>query len=144
MRRTPAKSEKPLMRMHKGACVVLCSRGRSFEDRLREAVRYAEQNAIEHILLLHCPEKKYSEVFVRETKERADRLFSELKAEASTYDRQKLCFEVIFREGLLEDNLALLIAEGDVKAIFIGAKMFDYRPEAIKKLQGPAFYFLGD
>ena len=132
------------MREHAGTCVVLCSRGYSFEDRLSEVMKYAERNSIAHVVILHCPEKKYSDSFVQEVTQRAGQLFSVMKSELSESERHDVCFEFVCRQGLLEENLGALIAEGDVRMVFVGMKMLDHRPEAVKKLQGTAFYFMGN
>ncbi len=138
------QNRKSKLRTHGGPCVVLCSRGYSFEDRLQEVVKYAEHNNIPNVVLLHCPEKKYSETLVQEVSSRANRQFELMKQFLADRGSRTLCFELVCRQGPLEENLESLIAEGDIVMVFVGMKMLDYRPEAIKKLQGTAFYFLGN
>lgn len=137
-------NQSSTLRTHTGPCVVLCSRGYSFEDRLHEVVKYAEHNNIPNVVLLHCPEKKYSEELVQEVSNRAKRQFEIMKQFLADRGSRTLCFELVCRQGLLEENLEALIAEGGVAMVFVGMKMLDYRPEAIKKMQGTAFFFLGN
>ena len=124
--------------------VVLCSRGYSFEDRLQEVTNYARHNGIGHVLVLHCPEKKYSDAYVAEIAGRADRLFSRMEQHLTQRDAPDIRFELISKQGRLEDNLSALIAERNIRMVFVGMKMLDYRPDAIKKLRSTAFYFLGN
>ncbi len=126
------------------AAVVLCSRGYSFEDRLQEVTNYARHNRIEHVLILHCPEKKYSDAYVQDIAERAERLFSQMESNLKERGNSDIHFELISKQGQLEDNLSALIEERDIRMVFVGMKMLDYRPDAIKKLSGTAFYFLGN
>lgn len=144
MPRAEAKVIQSAMRTHTGPSVVLCSRGYSFEKRLREVVKYAEHQKIPHVIILHCPEKKYSETLVQEVTVRAQRLFSTMNNVLVQRGSAPLCFELVCKKGLLEENLASLIKEGETKMVFLGMKMFDYRPEAIKELQGTSFCFLGN
>ncbi len=144
MPRTEAKVKQSAMRTHTGTSIVLCSRGYSFEKRLQEVVKYAEHNDIPHVIILHCPEKKYTDTLVQEVTIRAQRLFSTMNNMLAEKGKSPLCFELVCKQGLLEENLASLIAEGETKMVFLGMKMLDYRPEAIKKLQGTTFCFLGN
>ncbi len=129
---------------HAGPCVVLCSRGYSFEDRLQEVVKYAEHNNVPNVVLLHCPEKKYSEALVQEVTNRANRQFELMRQFLADHGSRSLCFELVCKQGRLEENLKLLIAERNIAMVFVGIKMLDERPEAIKNLQGTGFYFLGN
>ncbi len=144
MPRKEAKVMQSAMRTHTGTSIVLCSRGYSFEKRLKEVVKYAEHEKIPHVIILHCPEKKYSDALVQEVTIRAQQIFSTMNNLLAQRGSAPLCFELVCKKGLLEDNLASLIAEGEIKMVFLGMKMLDYRPEAIKELQGATFCFLGN
>ncbi len=122
--------------------VVLCSRGFSFEKRLEFVAKYAQHNKVKRVVLLHCPEKKYSKGFVTQVTERAEELFEELNKYFRRRDDRELDFELLCKEGLLQDNLRELIEERDVRVVFVGMKMLDYRLNEIKKLDAP-FYFIG-
>jgi hypothetical protein len=144
MPRAEAKVIQSAMRAHTGPSVVLCSRGYSFEKRLQEVVKYAEHHKIPHVIILHCPERKYTETLVQEVTARAQSLFSTMNNLLTQKGGTPLCFELVCKKGLLEKNLASLIKEGETKMVFLGMKMLDYRPEAIKELQGTSFCFLGN
>jgi hypothetical protein len=142
---TPSQTAVP-QRRSKGPAVVLCSRGFSFERRLRKVVEYAQRNAVRNVILLHCPERRYSEPLVREVTERAERLFEDINADVRETGEDELTFELLFGKGTLHENLLQFLdndVREDIMTVFVGMKMLDYRLEEIKKLD-TALYFIGD
>lgn len=98
---------------------------------------YAVRNGVRDVILLHCPEKKYSDAFVATIQKKADAVFTEINKDL----KKPLRFKLDIRKGLLQKNLADLLEEEDVLTVFVGLKMLDYRLSQIKKLK-TAFYFL--
>lgn len=136
-RETPPLPE----RKHQGPVAVLCSRGYSFPDRMKTVVQWAKAHSVENIMLLHCPEERYSEEFVAGIQKECDALFHSINDKLVSGGEQELNFEFLCGPGLLQDNIERLIAEGDVSIIFVGTKMLDYRLEDVKRLDVP-FYFM--
>lgn len=128
-------------RKHSGPVAVLCSRGYSFPQRMRTVVDWAKEHGVENVLLLHCPEDKYSKSFVSGVKSRAKELFKQMNEELISEERKEMNFEFLCGPGMLQDNIESLIEEGDVSIIFVGSKMLDYRMEDVKRLNVP-FYFM--
>lgn len=141
----PTSDTAGLLRTSKGPAVVLCSRGFSFERRLERVVEYARRSGVRNILLLHCPERRWSEPLAREVSQRAGRLFDELNGRQHDLEEDELTFELLLCKGTLQDNLEALLRNNaeDIMVVFVGAKMLDYRLEDIKKLN-TALFFLND
>lgn len=106
-------------------------------------VDWAERNGVGNVILLHCPEHKYSPEFARDIEKMAHELFPRMQQQLKEEGRNPLHFELLLTEGLLHEHLATLIAAGDIVMVFAGMKMLDYRLAEIKKLKAP-FFFLGD
>lgn len=139
----PIREAAGPLRSSKGPAVVLCSRGFSFERRLEKAVEFAQRNHIRNVLLLHCPERRYSEPLAREVELRAERLFEECNGHLREMGEDGLTFELLLCKGLLQENLRLLLAQdraGEVVTVFVGDKMLDYRLEDIKTMRVPFFF----
>lgn len=126
---------------HSGPVAVLCSRGYSFPERMETVVEWAQQHAVENVVLLHCPEEKYSKKFVAEVKVRANEVFAEMNTQLQAKGQHQLTFEILAGPGSLQENIEALIESGDVAIIFVGAKMLDYRIDEVKRLDVP-FYFM--
>ena len=137
-----ARENPPLLeRKHQGPVAVLCSRGYSFPERMKTVVQWAEGHSVENIMLLHCPEERYSDEFVAGIENEANELFYDINDTLTSKGEKELNFEFLCGPGLLQDNIERLIAEGDVSIIFVGTKMLDYRLEDVKRLNVP-FYFM--
>jgi NhaP-type Na+/H+ or K+/H+ antiporter len=128
-------------RASKGAIAVLCSRGHSFVNRLDEVVEWADRHQLKNITLLHCPEDKYTEQYIKGIQKEAEKLFTKIHANRTAENKSKITFEFLGRPGLLQDNIESLVENDDVSVIFVGAKMLDYRIDDVKNLQVP-FVFL--
>ncbi len=126
---------------HKGPIAVLCSRSYSFLERIDKVVEWAHKHHVENILLLHCPEDKYSEKFLQEVQEVAEVRFNSINERLTGENKKELNFTFLGRPGTLEENIESLVEKGDVSIVFVGSKMLDYRLENIKQLQVP-FIFL--
>lgn len=127
---------------HHGPVAVLCSRGYSFPERMQTVVDWAKLHSVENIVLLHCPEEKYTPEFIADVRDRANKLFAALNHKQETDGLKEINFEFLCGPGLLQENIEKLIADGDVSIIFVGSKMLDYRMEDVKRLSVP-FYFMG-
>ncbi len=124
----------------KGPTAVLCSRSYTFLQRLDPVVDWAQKHHVENILLLHCPEDKYSEKFLKEVQEVAEVRFKSINDHLSSENKKEFNFKFLGRPGALEENIASLVAEGDVAIIFVGSKMLDYRLGQVKQLQVPFIF----
>lgn len=127
-------------RKHSGPVAVLCSRGYSFPERMQTVVNWADDHHVANIILLHCPEERYSKEFEREVKKRAQTLFKSINKKRVANGNKEITFETLCGPGLLQDNIERLIEGGDVSIIFVGAKMLDYRMDDVKRLKTPFFF----
>lgn len=142
-RKLKLATEAPTLpeRQHHGPVAVLCSRGYSFPERMRTVVDWCQQHAVHNIVLLHCPEERFTLQFVEDVHQRAQVLFDEHNERLTSTGQKDINFEFICGPGLLQDNIEKMIESGDVSIIFVGSKMLDYRLEDVKNLQVP-FYFM--
>ena len=124
----------------KSPTVVLVSRSYTFLERIDRVVDWALKHHVENVLLLHCPEDKYSENFLKEVFEVAQVRFKSINNRLAGENKKELNFKFIGRPGTLEDNIEALIAQGDIAIIFVGSKMLDYRLEKVKQLQTPFMF----
>lgn len=127
--------------IQKGPVAVLCSRGYSFLERLEAVTDWCEHHSTENILLLHCPEEKFSKKFTNEIKQVADKKFANINAKLIEENKSPFNFKLLVLPGLLEDNIEALLVENQVSILFVGNKMLDFRLEELKRLQAP-FVFL--
>lgn len=127
-------------RKHSGPVAVLCSRGYSFPERMQTVVDWADGHNVANIILLHCPEERYSKEFEREVKKRAQTLFKSINKKRIANGHKEITFEILCGPGLLQDNIERLIEGGDVSIIFVGSKMLDYRMDDVKRLKTPFFF----
>jgi cell volume regulation protein A len=127
-------------RKHIGPVAVLCSRGYSFPERMDTVVAWADNHHVENIALLHCPEERYSEEFIRDVKKRANALFKSINKTRVNNEIKEINFEFLCGKGLLQDNIEAMVESGDVSIIFVGSKMLDYRMEDVKRLETPFFF----
>lgn len=127
---------------HKGAAAVLCSRGDSFLARMDAVSTWALKHGVPNVLLLHCPEGRYSQRYIGQMEKKAKALFDATNANLSEKGLKKLQFEFIGRQGLLQNNIEQLLRENhEVSVVFVGSKMLDYRLQDVKRLQVP-FVFI--
>lgn len=123
---------------HKGPLAVLCSRGLSFMDRMDTVVAWAQKHAVDHVILLHCAEAKFSEELSVKTERQANELFTNINERLVREGGKKIAFTFVSRTGLLQDNIEQLLAENDkVSIVFVGRKMLDYRLQDVKRLNVP-------
>jgi cell volume regulation protein A len=121
--------------------VVLTSRGESYKHRLGKVVDWADLHKIKNVILLHCPEDRYTPEFEEETRIQAEGLFASINKERELRKKLPMKFTFISRRGFLQDNVNDLAKENNVTTIFAGKKVLDYRLSEIKQLTVP-FYFL--
>jgi hypothetical protein len=126
---------------HAGTTAALVSRGDSYVQRLPAVADWAGTHAVRNVVLLHCPEAKYSESVAKAIRKDAAREFATLNAEREKDGKTPLRCELILRPGLLQDNIEALLASHEIAALFVGSKMLDYRLADVKRLRVP-FVFL--
>lgn len=126
---------------NRGPVAVLCSRGYTFLDRIENVVDWCLKHHVSNVVLLHCPEDKYSENFLKEVREVAEVRFKSINNRLGNENRQELNFKFVGRPGKLEENIESIISADEVAIIFVGSKMLDYRIKDVKRLQVP-FIFL--
>lgn len=137
-----AKAAPPFpKRRSKGPIAVLCSRGRSFVDRMESVVNWADMHGVSNITLLHCPEDKYSEHYLRQIRKEAEDCFEVISKNRGADTKPAIHFEFLGRPGSLQDNIEQLVHGDNVSIIFVGMKMLDYRLEDVKRLRVP-FVFI--
>lgn len=138
-----AKNTPPFpQRTPRGPVAVLCSRGYSFLERLGTVSQWAADHNIERVLLLHCPEDRFSDSFLREVEGLADVRFAAINADLVAKGKHEIGFEFLGRPGLLQENIQDLVQnDGQVSIIFVGKKMLDFRLGDVKELRVP-FVFL--
>lgn len=122
-------------RKARGPLAVLCSRGRSYIDRMASVVDWVDVHGLRNITLLHCPEEKYSEHYMAEMEGEAQQVFAAINEKRG--EKQPLRFEFLGRPGSLQENIEELISNDNVSIIFVGSKMLDYRMEDVKRLRVP-------
>lgn len=133
-----AKDASAFPKRHaKGPIAVLCSRGRSFVQRMPTVIEWAEVHGVENVTLLHCPEEKHSSEYMAEIHIQAQSLFTKVNAARVEDGLKEIHFEFLGRPGLLQDNIHDLVKEDEVAIIFVGEKMLDYRLNDVKKLRVP-------
>ncbi len=125
---------------HGGPVAVLCSRGYTFLQRLDFVIEWALKHHVQNVLLLHCPEDKYSEKFMEEVREVADVRFKSINNRLSGENIKELNFKFLGRPGTLEENIESLVEQGNISIIFVGSKMLDYRLENVKQLKVPFIF----
>ena len=126
----------------KGPIAVLCSRGNSFMQRMSTVVEWCQRHGVKSILLLHCPELKFTDTYIAEIEKKASNLFTSINQSMEASGQKHLHFEFIGRHGLLQNNIEQLLRENtEVSIVFVGNKMLDYRIHEIKRLQVP-FVFI--
>lgn len=126
-----------IARKHTSPTAVLCSRGDSYMSRIDTVITWAEKHSLFHITLLHCPESKFTNAYMHNTEMAVQGLFKKINEERQRDNKPLIAFEFIGRAGLLQNNIAALVAHGGVSIIFVGRKMLDYRMEDVKRLQVP-------
>ncbi len=133
-----AKDVSAFPKVHsKGPAAVLCSRGESWVSRLPGVLHWADTHAVENIVLLQCPEDKWSDSYCRAMQLLAEETVKHINSEREGSGLKPVKFEFISRPGLLQDNIESFLETNDVSIIFVGKKMLDYRMEDVKRLQVP-------
>ncbi len=121
--------------------VVLGSRGNSYIERLPKVVDWADNHRINRIVLLHCPEDKYTTELAEKIRVEANTEFNKINQFRSQSGRSEITFDYVSRTGFLQTNIDELAREHrGVTAIFVGRKVLDYRLEEIKNLEVPLFF----
>ncbi|MDO9399579.1 MAG: cation:proton antiporter [bacterium] len=125
-----------------GQMVVLGSRGHSFVERLSKVADWAIKHNIVKIVLLHCPEDKYTEKFVKETEVVAKEEFKNVNKKLEQNGHKTIQFSFLSCRGFLQDNISNLASQkNNISMVFVGKSILDYRLSDIKNLNLP-FYFL--
>lgn len=102
---------------------------------------WAGRHGIKNIILLHCPESKYSTEYVDTVRAQAQALFNEINIVRKAEGLSQFSFEFIAKQGLLQDGIRELIRDSEISIIFVGKRMLDFRLEDVKQLTVP-FVFL--
>lgn len=124
-----------------GRVAVLGSRGLSFKERLARVIDWADLHGISRVILLHCPEDRYTGEFIIEMEKEAQSVFAAIRAERKKQEKEPIELELLLRPGTLQQNLEAVLRSYDVSMVFVGSKMLDYRLDEVKKLGAP-FTFL--
>lgn len=121
-------------------CVLLASRGGSFERRLPEVTEWAIKHDIHRVGILLCLEDKFSCNLLEEKIDRVKQLGANLKEELAT-DAKKIDYFHINTDGYLHDAIeSLACQESPIVAMFVGKKMLDFHLEDIQKLPIPLYF----
>lgn len=122
--------------------VVLATRGHAFARRLRFVADWSATHQIFKVVVLHCPEDKYSDHQVDRVKEEVVAIMGEYNKNKVAAGEPEVAFSCVSRQGLLQDNIELLAKEeANITTVFVGKAMLDYRLSEIKQL-GLPFYFI--
>ncbi len=124
-----------------GPLAVLCSRGRSFVKRLEPVTEWCDEHGVRSVLLLHCPESKFSPAIETEMTALAKDQFAVINKNREADKKEKIAFTFLCRPGLLQDNIEDMVDQENVSIIFVGSQMLDYRMDDVKRLRVP-FVFL--
>ncbi len=124
-----------------GATAVICSRGKSFLRRIDFVTSWCLKHKVKNVLLLHCPEDRFSEQFVQQVEDLAKNKFKDINKKLTEEGEKALHFSVLGRPGKLEDNIKELVGDDQVAIVFVGVKMLDFRVSEVKELAVP-FYFM--
>lgn len=118
--------------------VILVTRGFSFLDRLSTVAEWAFIHNVKKVLVMLCPEDRYSDQLIQDVRMAAENKFKEL----NNKEDRVFNFSFVSYDGLLEDNIKKLSSQSNnITAIFVGQKMLDYKLSQIKNLKFP-FYFM--
>lgn len=121
--------------------VVIGSRGRSFLRRLPKVADWAIAHGINRVVVLHCPEDKYSEESEVKIKKEAQGIFDQIEVQCSIAGSKAIDLEYVSRKGFLQDNIIELSKERTcITALFVGKRVLDFRLEQVKELQMPIFF----
>lgn len=124
-----------------GPVVVLGTRGHSFVKRLPHVLDWTTKHNAKRIMVLLCPEDKYSDAFVADTKRQAETLFNGLSESRKKENKPTVEFSFLACTGFLQDNISRIAdSDNNVTAIFVGRKMLDFRLNEIKQLKAPIFF----
>jgi len=136
------KDEKNIEKIPTGAISILGTRGESFTKRLPFVAEWTAANlSSKQVILLSCPEDKYSADEEKRINELAVNQFNAINLDLQSKGLDKINFSILSREGFLQDNLQLLCKENGCKSvIFVGRKMLDFRFEDVKHLGAPIFF----
>lgn len=133
------KDEDKISIKHDKPVVVLASRGYSFVKRMERVFNLAMARGVNKIILLHCPEDKYTDELEINAKKKAEIFFEELK---NKFNRNDFQLEFVGRKGFLQENIESLADHyNNISCVFVGKKMLDYRLAEVKNLNIP-FYFI--
>ena len=123
-----------------GPVAVLCSRSYTFLERIEQVVEWCEKHHIENIMLLHCPEERYSDKFLKEVEEVAAVRFNSINERQTTENKHPINFSFLGFPGKLEDNIEKLVKDNKISIVFVGSRMLDYRLEKVKMLKVPFIF----
>jgi hypothetical protein len=96
---------------------------------------------VNHIVLLHCPEDRYTAEFILQMEKEAKAAFAGIQAKRKQQEKKAIQLELLLRPGTLQQNLEAVLKSYNVSMVFVGSKMLDYRLDEVKKLGAP-FTFL--
>lgn len=134
--------DRKKIKINNSPTVILASRGQTFVKRLPEVIDWSLKHGVANITLLLCLENNYSKEKEAEITKIANKEFVNYTKKGEKQGIEMPLFSIISREGFLQDNIDELAENNtDVTAIFVGAKMLDYRLKEVKKLNVP-FYFV--
>ncbi|PKL37129.1 hypothetical protein CVV38_04580 [Candidatus Peregrinibacteria bacterium HGW-Peregrinibacteria-1] len=119
--------------------VVIASRGYSYDRRLGDVVDWASRHHVYKVVLLCCPEGRYTDDLSSAIWHKACRIVSEKNQELMKQGKKAVDFKAVIRTGFLQDNIEELISlKGDtISTLFVGRKALDYRLNQLKGLNVP-------
>lgn len=139
----PVNSNKEPITQTSEPVVVLATRGHSFARRLKFVADWSAKHGVFKILVLHCPESKYSDEEVSRVANEVVTILKPYNLARSAVGEREVVFSAVSRQGLLQDNIELLAKEeANITTVFVGRAMLDYRLSEIKRL-GLPLYFIG-
>lgn len=138
---TEMKDDEAIKVTHPGEqFIVLGSRGHSFLKRLPFVIEWAHKHGVEHVVVLHCLEEKYNLDRAKEIEKTANKEFKKWAKKLQEEGKPNIEFELISRQGYLQDNIEALASEKDLSIVFVGRKLVDYRGREIQKLKVPLYF----
>lgn len=120
--------------------VVLGSRGHSFVKRMDFVIDWALRHGVGHFVLLHCLEEKYTPKRAEEIELLASSEFQRWNKKLTDEGKPNLEFELIIRQGFLQDNIESLASEKDLSLVFVGRKVLDFRAKEIQRIHVPMYF----
>lgn len=121
--------------------VVLATRGNSFARRLKFVADWSSVHHVARVLVLHCPEDRYSQSEIDRVRDETSRIMVEYNKDRVAAGKHEVAFDCVSRRGLLEENIEQLSKEeANITTVFVGRGVLDYRLSEIKQLGLPLYF----